>query len=87
MELEVQFTSPSHGDGSRGVERNERDETRRDETSNSIDENLHYLFGIKHSSSYSMSKAVAKQKLNRVKASKRQHQIETSTIQVDLCGQ
>ena len=65
-----------------------RDETRRDETSNSIDENLHYLFGIKHCSSYSMSKTVAKQNLNRVKASKRQpHQIETATIQVDIYGQ
>ena len=103
LELELDwncsFSSPSHDEGSRASRKQEgtnetsraetrREETRRDETSNSIDENLHYLFGIKHCSSYSMSKTVAKQKLNRVKASKRQpHQIETATIQVDIYGQ
>jgi hypothetical protein len=66
--------------------RSRKERMRRAETSNSFDKNLHYLFGIKHCSLYSMSKTVAKQKLNRVKASKRQHQIETATIQVDIYG-
>jgi len=104
LDWNCSFSSPSHDEGSRASRKQEgtnetrrdeprrdekrRDEKRRDETSNSIDENLHYLFGIKHCSSYSMSKTVAKQKLNRVKASKRQpHQIETATIQVDIYGQ